>query len=684
MEKLGFQARAPRGVKLSKPPPRKLSTGEICKDERENSEIQELSKLVQNSSTELNNNCLAEDYRLTTGSDPDGLNLCSVCDHSEGIAVVKKRLRAPRMVKLSKPRPLRRIATSKETDSITTCIEVNNNLAQSTKYTSDFFHIGSLEEAEDKILHVIEKLDSLDQTSTELFKDTLIKHGPKLETENPAFIRSCLACIEEFLKRDGADDGVRSVLQQTLDLHRQSKSQRSEKLTINNKKAVEQILEIRKRVWATIPEEFPLHDQDDRRNETVSDATRMLENGGQTKEKEVCRAISVDSGYGDLDDTVLWNSEDSFIQDLYENLKTQHVENLEQDDLGTKATSVLSNQTQEIELGKDSHEFLSKHFGQPTPKEDNQSLYSTESHWSETVRQQNKISEICQGISTESHRSETVRQQNKISEICQGISTEFTKLKDNEMKRYHTRTGFGVINDRTDKWTRGQDEKFSRRTNESRLFPTLNGADQDSWRKPSVCHGFGIPGRISTVSGEDGSDNSTVVHQRPKHLIHKVHFEGGNAKIVVERNPLGPGSDPSLIADVEKGLPKSIYSASGRRRMFKKYNTAVCIEELDSDDLEEVDPIVYSRKELLKLADNPLSKQKPTEASYLCKLFPDVCLNKVEKYFSSADLQEPSEYLFRARKEKYEMMTHNSERPLLPNTSNEFLRNGFQKFRTEI
>lgn len=65
-----------------------------------------------------------------------------------GIAVVKKRLRAPRMVKLSKPRPLRRIATSKETDSITTCIEVNNNLAQSTKYTSDFFHIGSLEEAE--------------------------------------------------------------------------------------------------------------------------------------------------------------------------------------------------------------------------------------------------------------------------------------------------------------------------------------------------------------------------------------------------------------------------------------------------------------------------------------------------------------------------------------------------------
>lgn len=48
----------------------------------------------------------------------------------------------------------------------------------------------------------------------------------------------------------------------------------------------------------------------------------------------------------------------------------------------------------------------------------------------------------------------------------------------------------------------------------------------------------------------------------------------------MERQPLGPGGDPSVIAKVEEGLPKSIYSAAGRRTMFKKYNTAVCIDDI--------------------------------------------------------------------------------------------------------
>ena len=37
-----------------------------------------------------------------------------------------------------------------------------------------------------------------------------------------AFMRSCLACVEEFLKRDCADDGVRSVLRNILRLRKQS------------------------------------------------------------------------------------------------------------------------------------------------------------------------------------------------------------------------------------------------------------------------------------------------------------------------------------------------------------------------------------------------------------------------------------------------------------------------------
>lgn len=35
------------------------------------------------------------------------------------------------------------------------------------------------------ILSVIEKLSSLDQTSTELFRDILVKYGPQLENDNP-------------------------------------------------------------------------------------------------------------------------------------------------------------------------------------------------------------------------------------------------------------------------------------------------------------------------------------------------------------------------------------------------------------------------------------------------------------------------------------------------------------------
>lgn len=50
---------------------------------------------------------------------------------------------------------------------------------------------------------------------------------------------------------------------------------------------------------------------------------------------------------------------------------------------------------------------------------------------------------------------------------------------------------------------------------------------------------------------------------------------------------------------------------------------------VDSDDLEELEPVTYSREELLTLANSPLSRKRPTESSYLCKLYPEVCLEKV-------------------------------------------------------
>lgn len=122
----------------------------------------------------------------------------------------------------------------------------------------------------------------------------------------------------------------------------------------------------------------------------------------------------------------------------------------------------------------------------------------------------------------------------------------------------------------------------------------------------------------------------------------------------MERQPLGPGSDPSVIAKVEEGLPKSIYSAAGRRTMFKKYNTAVCIDDIDSDDLEELEPVTYSREELLTLANSPLSRRRPTESSYLCKLYPEVCLEKAEAYYSSRDYQKPSTSYVKQKKEQSE------------------------------
>ncbi|XP_061198300.1 uncharacterized protein LOC133206363 isoform X2 [Saccostrea echinata] len=609
MEMLGFKASAPKGVKLSKPPPRKLNIKtEAILDQLENRNfnngIRELSMLEQSRSMELNNNYIEKSNGLTHDSCPASLNCLSNVISNKGQGDnndLKQRVRAPRTPKLKKPRPLRSNVACRETSLATT--EVNNNMEQNTSCTSDFSSIQSSEEAEDKILNAIERLDCLDQISAGSFKDIVVKFGPQLERENPAFIRSSLACVEEFLKRDGNDASVRAVLREMLDLHKQSRNKDSEKKSMHNK--------------------------DNGNTETESNTTRQQGNlnvneSMKTEESKVCRAISQDSGYGDLDDIVLWNSEDSFIEDASENLKSYDDENTEKD-----ADHILA-----VETGskKDSHEFLSKHFGKPTVVEEKEPLYSTEKHWSDTVRKRKDINDTCYSKQRE----------------------EFTRLKDNPRMDNLTRTGFGEARFRSDRWTRSSEDKFiSQRTSERKQ--PANGADQESWRKLPVRAGFGFPGKMSTVLEEEGvHDELAAIPKRPKHLIRKIQNadSNGNGKLVVERNPLGPGSDPSVIADVEKGLPKSIYSPCGRRAMFKKYNTAVCFEDIDSDDLEEKEKLFYSREALLKLANSPLSKQKPPELSYLQKIYPEVCLSEAKKYFSSSDLSRPSDTRFRDVKEK--------------------------------
>lgn len=74
MEMLGFKARAPRGMKLSKPPPRKLTklTDEIIKERLDNvnfnNGIRELSDLEQSRFIEVNNNEIEKVYRMKPAS----------------------------------------------------------------------------------------------------------------------------------------------------------------------------------------------------------------------------------------------------------------------------------------------------------------------------------------------------------------------------------------------------------------------------------------------------------------------------------------------------------------------------------------------------------------------------------------------------------------------------------------
>lgn len=79
MEMLGFKARAPRGIKLSKPPPRKLIPDEIIKERLDNvnfnNGIRELSDLEQSRFIEVNNNEIEKVYRMKPAiSDQTELN----------------------------------------------------------------------------------------------------------------------------------------------------------------------------------------------------------------------------------------------------------------------------------------------------------------------------------------------------------------------------------------------------------------------------------------------------------------------------------------------------------------------------------------------------------------------------------------------------------------------------------
>lgn len=88
MEMVGYRLRAPKGVKLSKPPPRKLTPEEIIKERLQHtsfsSGIQELSNLDQSRHLDVNDNDWEGLGEMTSGipnqTEIDAQSSCSIKD----------------------------------------------------------------------------------------------------------------------------------------------------------------------------------------------------------------------------------------------------------------------------------------------------------------------------------------------------------------------------------------------------------------------------------------------------------------------------------------------------------------------------------------------------------------------------------------------------------------------------
>ena len=104
-------------------------------------------------------------------------------------------------------------------------------------------------------------------------------------------------------------------------------------------------------------------------------------------------------------------------------------------------------------------------------------------------------------------------------------------------------------------------------------------------------------------------------------------------KVILIRNPLLPSSILQVIWDVEETMPGGMYSAKGRRKMFRNY--AIC-RELETVT-DEASMIQYSIDELLRLGSSPLSRRVPETWSYLTTIYPDICFSEVSNFLMLFD-----------------------------------------------
>ncbi|CAC5396448.1 unnamed protein product [Mytilus coruscus] len=420
-----------------------------CQSTSDSSDILNTKNI--NMTFDQNRNCYLSSRRSSETSsicsNPEDMNANTTYDIS--------KMRAPRKVKLTKPRPLKSSKPDENGNEKEMKIEVN----QDKQNSKDLM---------DKISDLMSQLKqgSLSANDCLHLRDLLAANCPHLELINKEYIDSCFRHIEEVLKEKKQQDKLVLVSLRDLIALRQRAWQPYPKPPTTRKKSI---------TWSEIKEEIPY------RECMLYDCTHI---------PLVQNQMSVDSGI-DVEDQVLWDTEEAFEDDL---------------------TNEIWSQCNE------------------TKDEENEKVWLLLKEFTDNFKKLIKVYFLLQAAAA----------------LLQKFLKNKKTLEDKENKK-------------------------------------------------------------------------------------------NKSKNKVMRQPIGPGTSDKLVKEVEGTLPDGMYSAKGRRAMFKVYNSAMSVADYDDHEKTKL-PQSYDREELLYLALSPFSKKCPTELSYLSKVFPDVCFTQVDTYFHKDSL----------------------------------------------
>ncbi|XP_076112672.1 uncharacterized protein LOC143080627 isoform X2 [Mytilus galloprovincialis] len=423
-----------------------------------------------NMSFDQNRNCYLSSRRSSEASsicsNPEDMNANTTYDIS--------KMRAPRKVKLTKPRPLKSKSDENGNEK-----EMKIEINQDEQNSKDLM---------DKISDLMSQLKqgSLSANNCLHLRDLLAAHCPHLELINKEYIDSCFRHIEEVLKEKKQQDKLVLVSLRDLIALRQRAWQPYPKPPTSRKKSI---------TWSEIKEGIPYRDC------MLNDSTHI---------PLVQNQMSVDSGIDiedsiDVEDQVLWDTEEDFEDDLTNEILSQ------------------CNKTKDGEKERS-----------PSPQ--------------------------------------------SVIEAVKGLK---------------------IV---------GEDEEFVKAA--AALLQTF------------------LKNRKIPEEKENKKNVKTLEQKENKK---------NKSKNSVMRQPIGPGTSDKLVKEVEETLPNGMHSAKGRRAMFKVYNNAMGVSDNDDHENAKLQQS-YEREELLYLALSPLSKKCPTELSYLSKVFPDVCFTQVDRYFHKDSL----------------------------------------------